>query len=177
VIFTVICNKGKILFVNNKLNSRDIIKNEAIKCSQYYVNHRWIGGMLTNWQTIFSSINKLKNYQKSENIKKSGYTKKEFIHVRKKKEKLNKLIGGIKELITMPNVIFVVDTKTHAIAIKEAKKLGILVIGIVDTNSNPENIDFVVPGNDDSRTAINLYCKLICETVIAAQKFMNIRKV
>ena len=166
VIFAVAYNKGKIIFINTKLNSKDIIQNTARKCSQYYINHRWLGGILTNWFTISKSINKLKEFKIKESDKTLRYKKKEIFKLQKEKDKLYKLVGGIKDLKTIPSILFVIDVKTHSIAVKEANRLGIPVVGIVDTNSSPDGVDFVIPGNDDSRAAVNMYCKLILETII-----------
>lgn len=168
VMFAVAYNKGKIIFINTKLNSRDIVQHTAKKCSQYYVNHRWLGGMLTNWITISKSIDKLQEYKEMSKNKELKYKKKEIFKFKKNKNKLYKLIGGIKDLKTIPSILFIIDVKTHSIAVKEANKLGIPVVGIVDTNTDPEGVDFVIPGNDDSRSAISMYCNLILETIVQA---------
>ena len=168
VIYTVASNNGKVLFVNTKKQSTDIVKNAAEKCNQYYVNHRWLGGMLTNWTTVSSSIKTLKKYEEILDSEEGLYTKKELLDFTRKKEKLEKAIGGIRNLGGLPDILFVIDVKTHAIAIQEANKLNIPVIAVVDTNSSPKGVDFVIPGNDDSRKSIELYCNLMSEAIVAA---------
>ncbi|MSO13887.1 30S ribosomal protein S2 [Rickettsiales endosymbiont of Trichoplax sp. H2] len=170
VMFTVASNKGKVLFVNTKKQSTDVVKNAADKCSQYYVNHRWLGGMLTNWTTVSSSIKTLKKYEEILDSEEGLYTKKELLDFTRKKEKLEKAIGGIRNLVRLPDILFVIDVKTHAIAIQEANKLNIPVIAIVDTNSSPKGVDFVIPGNDDSRKSIKLYCNLMSEAILAGME-------
>lgn len=165
-IFAVTSNNGKILFVNIKKQSTEVVKAAAEKCGQYYVNHRWLGGMLTNWSTISSSIKTLKGYEDILTSKQKNYTKKELLDFTRKKEKLEKAIGGIRNLSSLPDILFVIDVKTHAIAVQEARKLKIPVFGIVDTNSSVNGIDFVIPGNDDSRKSIELYCNLVADAVI-----------
>jgi len=166
-IFTIAANNGRILFVNTKRQSTDIVKIAAERCNQYYVNHRWLGGMLTNWSTVSSSIKILREYEEVLNSKKEQYTKKELLSFMKKKEKLEKAIGGVRSLTSLPDVLFVIDVKAHSIAIQEANKLKIAVFAIVDTNSSPKGVDFVIPGNDDSRKSIALYCNLVSEAILA----------
>lgn len=167
IIFNIASKNGKILFVNTKRQSTDVIKDTALKCNQYYVNHRWLGGMLTNWSTVSSSIKTLKKYEEILESSDGKYTKKELLNFLRKKEKLEKAIGGIRNLGGLPDILFVIDVKTHAIAIQEANKLNIPVIAIVDTNSSPKGVDFVIPGNDDSRKSIELYCNLVADAVLA----------
>jgi small subunit ribosomal protein S2 len=167
VIFGIASKNGKILFVNTKKQSTDVVKDAAVRCGQYYVNHRWLGGMLTNWSTISSSIKTLKKYEEILESEDDKYTKKELLNFSRKKEKLEKAIGGIRNLGGLPDILFVIDVKIHAIAIQEANKLNIPVIAIVDTNSSPKGVDFVIPGNDDSRKSIELYCNLIADAALA----------
>ena len=167
VISTVASYKGRVLFVNTKKQSVDIVKNAAEKCGQYYVNHRWLGGMLTNWTTVSSSIKTLKKYESIISSGEEFYTKKELLDFTRKKEKLNQAIGGMRNLKRLPDILFIIDVKAHAIAIQEAKKLNIPIIAVVDTNSSPKAVDFVIPGNDDSRKSIELYCNLMSDAILA----------
>lgn len=170
VIFSIASKKGKILFVNTKKQSTDVVKDTAVRCGQYYVNHRWLGGMLTNWMTVSSSIKTLKIYEEVLEAEEGKYTKKELLNFSRKKEKLEKAIGGIRNLAGLPDILFVIDVKTHSIAIQEANKLNIPVIAVVDTNSSPKGVDFIIPGNDDSRKSIELYCNLVADAVLAGSR-------
>ena len=167
VIYSVALQNGRILFVNTKRQSTDIVQEAASRCGQYYVNHRWLGGMLTNWSTVSSSIKTLKKYEEILEEGGDSYTKKELLNFSRKKEKLERAIGGIRNLDGIPDILFIIDVKTHAIAVQEAKKLNIPIIAVVDTNSTPERIDYVIPGNDDARKSIELYCNLVADTVLA----------
>ena len=161
---------GKILFVSTKKQATETISELAKSTSQFYVNHRWLGGMLTNWKTISNSI---KRYKKlSEDLKKenTGFTKKEILKMGIQRDKLERSLGGIADMKKTPNMIFVIDTNVESLAIKEALKLNIPIVAIIDTNSDPTGIDFPIPGNDDARRAINLYCELIKQTILDAQK-------
>jgi len=150
--------KGKILFVGTKRAASDAIKEAAIACDQFYVDHRWLGGMLTNWKTVRQSIKRLKDLEvQSQDGTFDKLTKKEALMRSRELEKLEKTLGGIKNMGGIPDVIFVIDADHEHIAVKEANNLGIPVIAVVDTNSCPDNIDFVVPGNDDAIRAIKLY--------------------
>ena len=169
-----IASGGKILFVSTKKQATDTISALAKETNQYYVNHRWLGGMLTNWKTISNSI---KYYKKiSEELEKEtkGLTKKEILKMSRERDKLERSLGGISEMKKTPELIFIIDTNVESLAVKEAIKLKIPIIAVVDTNSDPSGIDFPIPGNDDARRAINLYCDLIKDTVLDAQK--NISK-
>ena len=158
---------GKVLFVATKRQAQDIIKENAERCGQYYVNQRWLGGMLTNWKTVHKSITRLvKLNEMFEKGDISGYTKKELQGMRKEQEKLNLELGGIMNMGGQPDLVFVIDTCKEALAIKEAKKLGIPVIGICDTNSDPEAVDLPVPGNDDAIRAIQFYSEMISSSVL-----------
>ena len=161
---------GKILFVSTKKQATETISALAKDTSQFYVNHRWLGGMLTNWKTISNSI---KRYKKlSEDLKKesTGFTKKEILKMGKQRDKLEKSLGGIADMKKTPNMIFIIDTNVEDLAVKEAVKLNIPIVAIIDTNSDPTEINFPIPGNDDARRAINLYCELIKQTILDAQK-------
>ncbi|WP_341758917.1 30S ribosomal protein S2 [Candidatus Tisiphia endosymbiont of Ptychoptera albimana] len=169
VIYETVKKNGKILFVSTKIQASDIIAEYTEKCGQYYVNHRWLGGMLTNWGTISASIKTLDNLEKIlENEEEySVYTKKEILEMTRKKDKLLKSLGGIRHIGTKPNLLVVIDTNKEHLAIQEAVKLGIPIIAIVDTNSNPDNIDHPIPGNDDAIRSIRLYCSLFADAVLA----------
>ena len=161
---------GKILFVSTKKQATETISALAKDTSQFYVNHRWLGGMLTNWKTISNSI---KRYKKlSEDLKKesTGFTKKEILKMGKQRDKLERSLGGIADMKKTPNMIFIIDTNVEDLAVKEALKLNIPIVAIIDTNSDPTGINFPIPGNDDARRAINLYCELIKQTILDAQK-------
>lgn len=158
---------GKVLFVGTKRQAQDIVKESAERCGQYYVNHRWLGGMLTNWKTVYKSISRLaKLNDMAEKNAYEGYTKKEMLNLKKEQEKLSLELNGIMNMGGQPDLLFVIDTPKEALAIKEAKKLGIPVIGITDTNANPNEVDFPVPGNDDAIRAIQFYCELLSGAVL-----------
>jgi small subunit ribosomal protein S2 len=155
------------LFVATKRQAQDIVKESAERCGQYYVNYRWLGGMLTNWKTVNRSINRLvKLNEMEEKNAYEGYTKKEMQNIKKEQEKLALSLDGIKNMGGQPDLLFVIDTPKESLAIKEAKKLGIPVIGITDTNANPNDVDYPVPGNDDAIRAIQLYCELVSSAVL-----------
>lgn len=162
---------GKILFVGTKRSARDIIAEQAERCSMPYVDSRWLGGMMTNFKTVKSSIKRLKDMEAKEE---SGLTeqmiKKEALMFEREMTKLNKSIGGIKDMNNLPDALFVVDVGYHKIAIAEAHTLGIPVVGVVDTNHSPEGIDYVIPGNDDSAKAIALYARGIADAVLAGRE-------
>ena len=160
----IAANGGKVLFVGTKRQAQDIIKENAERCGQYYVNHRWLGGMLTNWKTVYKSISRLvKLNEMAEKNDYAGYTKKEMQNLKKEQDKLNQELGGIMNMGGQPDLVFVIDTCKESLAIKEAKKLGIPVIGICDTNSNPEEVDLPVP---DAIRAIQFYCEMISAAVL-----------
>ncbi len=156
---TLAANGGKILFVGTKRAAQDVIREEAERCAMPYVNHRWLGGMLTNYKTIRQSINRLKEIEKMEEdgTLESRFNKKEALNMSREKIKLDRSLGGIKDMGGVPDALFVVDTGHEDIAVLEAKKLGIPVIGVVDTNNDPDSIDYVIPGNDDAIRAVQLY--------------------
>ncbi len=169
-VYATISNRGKILFVSTKKQAAENIAELAKETEQYYVNHRWLGGMLTNWGTISNSIKKLDELNKNLTSENRGFTKKELLKMGTQRDKLQRSLGGIKDMKKTPDLIFVIDTNYESLAIKEAIKLNIPIIAILDTNSNPENIDFPIPGNDDARRSIELYCNLIKETIKNATK-------
>ena len=162
----VVSQGGRVLFVGTKRQASDPIADAAKRCAQYYVNHRWLGGTLTNWQTISNSIKRLRSIEETLNTGAVGLTKKETLNLEREREKLERSLGGIKEMGGTPDLLFVIDTNKESIAIQEARKLGIPVVAVVDSNSNPEGITFPIPGNDDASRAIALYCDLVARAVI-----------
>ena len=166
-VHSIAKNGGKFLFVGTKRSASDLIAQAAINCGQYYVNHRWLGGMLTNWETVSKSIKKLKDLEErisSGEI--NNLTKKERLNIERQKEKLDLTLGGIKNINGIPDALFIIDTNKEAIAVLEANNLNIPVIAICDTNTNPSGVDFPIPGNDDALRAISLYCDLIAASVL-----------
>jgi len=174
-IYRCISSGGKILFVSTKKQATESIATLAKDTSQFYVNHRWLGGMLTNWKTISNSIKRLKKLTQDLKKENTGFTKKENLKMGIQRDKLERSLGGIAEMKKVPDMIFIVDTNMEELAVKESIKLNIPIVAIVDTNSDPSGINFPIPGNDDARRAINLYCELIKQTILEAQK--NISKV
>jgi len=168
-IHKCISSGGKILFVSTKKQATESIATLAKDTSQFFVNHRWLGGMLTNWQTISKSIKRLKKYTADLQMENTGFTKKENLKMGIQRDKLERSLGGIAEMNKVPDMIFIVDTNIEDLAVKEAIRLNIPIVAIVDTNSDPTGIDFPIPGNDDARRAINLYCDLIKKTILDAQ--------
>ncbi len=162
-VYEVVKNNGKVLFVGTKVQASSLISEYAQKCGQYYVNHRWLGGMLTNWPTIHKSIKKLEELEKiiQEESVEPTLTKKELLDITRKCEKLEKSLGGIRSLGGKPDMIFIIDTNREHLAIKEAVKLGVPIVAVVDTNSNPDNIQYLIPGNDDAIRSIRFYCELV----------------
>lgn len=161
----------RILFVGTKKQARDIIRIEATRCSQFYVNDRWLGGTLTNFITVKKSIKRLKNLEKmATDGSYDKLTKKEILSIEREKEKLEKVLGGIKDMTKLPGAIFVIDTKKEAIAVKEAHRLNIPVFGLIDTNSDPDLIDYPIPGNDDAFKSINLVTHTLADAVIDAMQ-------
>jgi small subunit ribosomal protein S2 len=159
---------GRILFVGTKRQAQDAIAEAAKKCAQYYVNSRWLGGTLTNWKTISNSIKRLRALDEmlAGGEGAQGYTKKERLTLQRERDKLDRALGGIKDMGGLPDLLFVIDTNKEDIAIKEARRLGLPVAAIVDTNCDPNGITFVVPGNDDAARAITLYCDLVAKAAI-----------
>ena len=162
----VVAAGGRVLFVGTKRQAQAPIAEAAQRCAQYYMNVRWLGGTLTNWETISNSIKRLKSMEETLNDGAAGLTKKEQLQMTREKEKLDASLGGIRDMGGLPDLMFVIDVKKEAIAIQEAKKLGIPVIAVVDTNCSPDNIDYIIPGNDDASRAIALYSNLVADAVI-----------
>lgn len=165
VIDSVVSKGGKILFVATKKQAANKVSELAEQTNQYYVNHRWLGGMLTNWSTITKSIKKMKELEILKSNPDNEFTKKEVLKISNKHEKLVRSLSGISEMKKSPDLVFIIDTKLEHIAVSEANLLNIPIIGIVDTNCDPEKIDYPIPGNDDSRRSIDLYCSLVKETI------------
>lgn len=164
--------KNKVLFVGTKRAASGVIREQAQRAGMPYVDHRWLGGMLTNWKTLRQSINRLKDLEKqAEDGTFAKLTKREALERTRDMEKLERSLGGIKDMGGLPDAIFVVDVDHEAIAIKEAKNLGIPVIGIVDTNSNPDNVDYIIPANDDAIRAVTLYVTAVADAVIAGKEY------
>lgn len=157
---------GRVLFVGTKRQASVPISEAAQRCAQYYINHRWLGGTLTNWRTISNSIKRLRELEESLAKESSGFTKKELLRQTREHDKLERALGGIKDMGGIPDIMFVIDTNKEAIAIAEARKLGIPVIAIVDTNCDPDGITYPIPGNDDAARALLLYCELFSRAVI-----------
>ncbi|WP_440959732.1 30S ribosomal protein S2 [Oceanicaulis sp. LC35] len=159
---------GRVLFVGTKRQAAEPISQAASRCAQYYMNHRWLGGTLTNWQTISKSIARLRELESLLDAEggPTGLTKKEILMLTREREKLERSLGGIKEMGGTPDLMFVIDTNKESIAIQEAKRLGIPVVAVVDTNCDPDPIDFPIPGNDDASRALSLYCDLIADAVL-----------
>ena len=165
-VSAVVGQGGRVLFVGTKRQAQDLIAESARQCGQYYVNHRWLGGMLTNWKTISKSIGRLREleeYLAQENI---GLTKKELLNRTRERDKLEQTLGGIKEMAGEPDILFVIDTNKEHIAVAEARKLGVPVVAVLDSNSNPDGVEFPIPGNDDAIRAISLYCDLVSGAVL-----------
>ena len=175
-IHKCISTDGKILFVSTKKQASDAICSLAKNTSQYYVNHRWLGGMLTNWKTISNSIKRYKKLNEDLKKENTGFTKKEILKMGIQRDKLERSLGGIADMKKIPNMIFIIDTNVESLAVKEAQKLNIPIVAIIDTNSDPTGINFPIPGNDDARRSINLYCELIEKTILDAQKNKTIEK-
>jgi small subunit ribosomal protein S2 len=169
-VYSTISNNGKILFVSTKKQASESIAETAKNTDQFFVNYRWLGGMLTNWGTISNSIKKLKKLESDLVSENRGFTKKELLKMSVKKDKLQRSLGGIAEMKKVPDLVFIIDTNYESLAIQESVKLGIPIMAILDSNSNPDGIDFPIPGNDDARRSIDLYCKLIEETIKVAKK-------
>ena len=169
-IYSTIKDNGKILFISTKKQASEAISDLAKDTNQYYVNYRWLGGMLTNWGTISNSIKKLEKINQDLSSENRGFTKKELLKMSIQRDKLQRSLGGISAMKKVPDLVFIIDTNYESLAIKEAIKLNIPIIAILDTNSNPDGIDFPVPGNDDARRSIDLYCSLIKETIENAKK-------
>tara|TARA_X000000950_G_scaffold110965_1_gene139849 strand:+ start:453 stop:1193 length:741 start_codon:yes stop_codon:yes gene_type:complete len=172
-VHKVIADGGKLLIVSTKKQASEQVSDLAKETDQFFVNYRWLGGMLTNWNTIQNSIKRLKKLGDQLSKENLGFTKKEILKFGKEKEKLQRSLGGISDMKKTPDLIFIIDTNIESLAVAEAKKLGIPIIAVLDTNSDPTGIDFPIPGNDDARRSINLYCELLKNTIKDAEKFIK----
>lgn len=166
VVRDTVAKGGRILFVGTKRQAAAPVADAAEKCAQYYMNHRWLGGTLTNWNTVSQSISRLKTNSEVLATGADGLTKKERLNLERETEKLQASLGGISEMGSVPELLFVIDVKKEALAIAEANKLGIPVIAVVDTNCSPDGVDYIIPGNDDAARAIALYCDLISRAAL-----------
>ena len=173
-VYSTIVNGGKILFVSTKKQASETVAEVAKETDQYFVNYRWLGGMLTNWGTISGSIKKLKKIEIDLVSENRGFTKKELLKMSIQRIKLQRSLGGIAEMKKIPDLVFIIDTNYESLAIKESQKLGIPIVAILDTNSNPEGINYPIPGNDDARRSIDLYCNLLKETILNAKNEASI---
>ena len=165
-----VSKNGRILFVGTKRQASETIAESAKRCGQYYVDQRWLGGMLTNWSTIQNSIRQLRKYEELLADSQSGLTKKEILTTSRNRDKLERSLGGIRDMGGKPDLLFIIDTNREELAVKEAQKLGIPIVAIVDTNCSTDGIDFPIPGNDDATRAIKLYCKLISDAALSGLK-------
>jgi small subunit ribosomal protein S2 len=166
IVRDTVAKGGRILFVGTKRQAQKPVAEAAEKCAQYYMNHRWLGGTLTNWQTVSKSIQRLKQIDEQMAHGAEGLTKKERLNIEREQGKLQASLGGIREMGARPDLLFVIDVGKEGLAILEAQKLGIPVIGIVDTNCSPKGVEYVIPGNDDAARAIALYCDLISRAAL-----------
>ena len=157
---------GRVLFVGTKRQAAERVAEAAKKCGQYYVNHRWLGGMLTNFKTISLSIKRLRELEEKLGQERSGFTKKETLNLTRERDKLERALGGIKEMGGLPDILVVIDTNKESIAVQEANRLNLPVIAILDSNSDPDGVAFPIPGNDDAIRAIDLYCDLVSRAVL-----------
>ena len=173
-VHNTISSGGKILFISTKKQASESVAQLAKDTDQYFVNYRWLGGMLTNWGTISNSIKKLNKINSDLSSENRGFTKKELLKMSGQRDKLQRSLGGIMEMKKIPDLVFIIDTNYESLAIKESIKLGIPIIAILDTNSDPDGIDYPIPGNDDARRSIDLYCNLMKETINDAKQNASI---
>jgi small subunit ribosomal protein S2 len=166
LVSDTVADGGRVLFVGTKRQAAPVVAEAARQCAQYYVNSRWLGGTLTNWQTISQSIQRLRELEAQVADGAAGLTKKERLLLDRERDRLERDLGGIKDMGNLPNLLFVIDTNKEANAIKEARRLGIPVIAIIDSNSDPDVVDYPVPGNDDAARALELYCELVSRAAI-----------
>ncbi len=162
----VVAGGGRVLFVGTKRQAAEPIAAAAKRCGQFYVNHRWLGGMLTNWKTISVSIRRLRELEAQLAEENTGLTKKELLRLTRERDRLERALGGIKDMGGLPDILFIIDTNKESIAVAEAVKLGIPIVAVIDSNSDPDPITYPIPGNDDALRAINLYCQLISSAVL-----------
>jgi len=172
-VHNTISSGGKILFISTKKQASEAVAQLAKETDQYFVNYRWLGGMLTNWGTISNSIKKLNKINQDLGSENRGFTKKELLKMSGQRDKLQRSLGGIMEMKKIPDLVFIIDTNYESLAIKESIKLNIPIIAILDTNSDPEGINYPIPGNDDARRSIDLYCNLMKQTIDDAKKNIN----
>ena len=172
-VHKIVSSGGKVLIVSTKKQASEQVSNLAKDTDQYYVNYRWLGGMLTNWNTIQNSIKRMKMLDSKLSKDETGFTKKEILKLGKERDKLQRSLGGIAEMKKTPQMIFIIDTNIESLAVKEAIKLNIPIVAILDTNSDPTDIEFPIPGNDDARRSINLYCDLLKSTILDASKLIE----
>ena len=165
-IHDVVAGGGRVLFVGTKRQAQEKVADAAQRCGQYFVNHRWLGGMLTNWKTISLSIKRLKEMDEQLSQSDIGFTKKELLQKQRDRDKLDRALGGIRDMGGLPDMLFIIDTNKEAIAVQEANKLSIPVAAVIDSNSDPSGIAFPIPGNDDALRAIELYCDLVSAAVL-----------
>ncbi|MDV7269705.1 30S ribosomal protein S2 [Thioclava sp. A2] len=170
VVRETVAKGGRVLFVGTKRQAAQPIADAAEKCAQFYMNHRWLGGTLTNWKTVSQSINRLKEIDERMASGAEGLTKKERLHMEREQIKLQASLGGIREMGGLPDLLFVIDVNKEDLAIAEAKKLGIPVVAVVDTNCSPAGVDYVIPGNDDAARAIGLYCDLVARAALSGME-------
>tara|TARA_Y100001970_G_scaffold263133_1_gene348193 strand:+ start:7534 stop:8349 length:816 start_codon:yes stop_codon:yes gene_type:complete len=171
-VHTCISSGGKILIVSTKKQASEAVVKVAQETQQFYVNYRWLGGMLTNWKTIQNSIKRLKKIESELSKEDIGFTKKEILKMGKERDKLKRSLGGISEMNKVPEMIFIIDTNVESLAVKEAVKLNIPIVAVLDSNSDPEGINHPIPGNDDARRSIDLYCEILKKTILDAKKFI-----
>lgn len=162
----VVAAGGRVLFVGTKRAAAEYVADSAKRCGQYYVNHRWLGGMLTNWKTITGSIKRLRQIDETLSGDTQGLTKKEVLNITRDREKLERALGGIKDMGGLPDILFIIDTNKEKLAVEEARKLGIPVVAVLDSNSDPEGVTYPIPGNDDAIRAITMYCDLMAGAVL-----------
>lgn len=167
VVRETVAKGGRVLFVGTKRQAAKPVAEAAEKCAQYYMNHRWLGGTLTNWKTVSQSIQRLKQIDELMERGAEGMTKKERLGMEREQTKLNASLGGIREMGSLPDLLFVIDVNKEDLAILEARKLGIPVVAVVDTNCSPDGVDYIIPGNDDAARAISLYCDLVSRAALA----------
>tara|TARA_B100001027_G_scaffold119407_2_gene82437 strand:- start:1802 stop:2593 length:792 start_codon:yes stop_codon:yes gene_type:complete len=172
-VHNIISSGGKILFISTKKQASEAVAQLAKETDQYFVNYRWLGGMLTNWGTISNSIKKLNKINLDLEAENRGFTKKELLKMSGQRDKLQRSLGGIMDMKKIPDLVFIIDTNYESLAIKESIKLNIPIIAILDTNSDPEGINYPIPGNDDARRSIDLYCNLMKQTIDDAKKNIN----
>jgi len=168
---------GRILIVSTKKQASETVLKVANETGQFYVNYRWLGGMLTNWKTIQNSIKRLKKLDEDLSKEDTGFTKKEILKLGKERDKLKRSLGGIADMRKVPDMLFVIDTNIESLAIKEAVKLKIPIVAVVDSNSDPSGVDLPIPGNDDARRSIDLYCQLLKDTILDGKKYIAQEKV